>query len=275
MGLRFETVVPQARDLFDQSPTSYGHIVSTPAAIYHRLLADLLASSRTNHDVQPHSIGFKCSLHSLEVDLYISLVNFCETPAPSEAVDSQEFHTVREHKSLKRTSQRLLSSPMEGKAHSRETYRAAGQASWMEEDLVRCSENSKHSYKQRPATRKQWRQPDDTKQRPNVCMVGAGLEGLRCAEILIEKGVTVTILEARDRIGGRVSPTSAISKEPRAYTDFRFLKVIFLVVRLICKWRSRQRTVLGLSLTPTTSEMTLNSEQGVQIGFTEPLQIRL
>lgn len=28
--------------------------------------------------------------------------------------------------------------------------------------------------------------------------------GLRCAEVLIERGVKVTILEGRDRIGGRV-----------------------------------------------------------------------
>jgi monoamine oxidase len=28
---------------------------------------------------------------------------------------------------------------------------------------------------------------------------------LRCAEVLIETGIQVTILEARDRIGGRVS----------------------------------------------------------------------
>lgn len=28
--------------------------------------------------------------------------------------------------------------------------------------------------------------------------------GLRCAEVLIKKGVKVTILEGRDRVGGRV-----------------------------------------------------------------------
>jgi monoamine oxidase len=33
----------------------------------------------------------------------------------------------------------------------------------------------------------------------------AGISGLRCAEILLENGFEVTILEARDRIGGRVS----------------------------------------------------------------------
>ncbi len=40
---------------------------------------------------------------------------------------------------------------------------------------------------------------------PHVCIVGAGIAGLRCAEVLIQHGIRVTILEARDRIGGRVS----------------------------------------------------------------------
>lgn len=39
---------------------------------------------------------------------------------------------------------------------------------------------------------------------PHVCIVGAGVSGLRCAEILLEHGYKVTIIEARDRIGGRV-----------------------------------------------------------------------
>jgi monoamine oxidase len=40
--------------------------------------------------------------------------------------------------------------------------------------------------------------------RPHVGVIGAGLSGLRCADILIQNGARVTILEARDRIGGRV-----------------------------------------------------------------------
>ncbi len=39
---------------------------------------------------------------------------------------------------------------------------------------------------------------------PHICIVGAGIAGLRCAEVLIKKGLKVTILEARNRIGGRV-----------------------------------------------------------------------
>ncbi|OTA62286.1 FAD/NAD(P)-binding domain-containing protein [Hypoxylon sp. EC38] len=39
---------------------------------------------------------------------------------------------------------------------------------------------------------------------PHVGIVGAGVSGLRCAEILLSHGFKVTILEARDRIGGRI-----------------------------------------------------------------------
>jgi len=38
----------------------------------------------------------------------------------------------------------------------------------------------------------------------HVCIVGAGISGLRCADVLLSHGFQVTILEARQRIGGRV-----------------------------------------------------------------------
>ena len=40
---------------------------------------------------------------------------------------------------------------------------------------------------------------------PHICIVGAGISGLRCADVLAQQGLKVTILEGRDRIGGRVS----------------------------------------------------------------------
>ncbi|UKZ48562.1 hypothetical protein TrVGV298_002787 [Trichoderma virens] len=40
--------------------------------------------------------------------------------------------------------------------------------------------------------------------KPHVGIVGAGLAGLRCADILLQHGFQVTIIEGRDRIGGRL-----------------------------------------------------------------------
>ncbi|KAH6652885.1 flavin-containing amine oxidoreductase [Truncatella angustata] len=41
--------------------------------------------------------------------------------------------------------------------------------------------------------------------KPRIAVVGAGIAGLRCAAVLLEKGnFEVTIIEGRDRIGGRV-----------------------------------------------------------------------
>jgi NADPH-dependent 2,4-dienoyl-CoA reductase/sulfur reductase-like enzyme len=39
---------------------------------------------------------------------------------------------------------------------------------------------------------------------PHVCVVGAGVAGLRCADVLLQHGAKVTILEGRNRVGGRV-----------------------------------------------------------------------
>ncbi len=35
----------------------------------------------------------------------------------------------------------------------------------------------------------------------DVAIVGAGLAGLKCAELILKKGYSVTVLEARDRVG--------------------------------------------------------------------------
>lgn len=99
---------------------------------------------------------------------------------------------------------------MEGKAHSKERYSAPGRVSWMEQDLAACSGDFKVSFKPRLPTRN-----GEHRKEVNVCIVGAGLAGLRCAEILIEEGVRVTIIEARERIGGRVSLTSTAIYERR------------------------------------------------------------
>lgn len=43
-----------------------------------------------------------------------------------------------------------------------------------------------------------------------VGIVGAGFAGLRCADVLLQYGHQVTIYEARNRVGGRVSLSRAL-----------------------------------------------------------------
>ncbi|KAF2397870.1 FAD/NAD(P)-binding domain-containing protein [Trichodelitschia bisporula] len=40
---------------------------------------------------------------------------------------------------------------------------------------------------------------------PRVCVIGAGVAGLRAAEVLMKGGARVTVLEGRDRVGGRLA----------------------------------------------------------------------
>lgn len=89
---------------------------------------------------------------------------------------------------------------MEGRAHSKGTYSVAGNVSRMEHDFAECLKDLKVSFEQRQPIR--YRQGIND---VHVCIIGGGLAGLRCAEILIEQGVRATIIEARDRLGGRVS----------------------------------------------------------------------
>ncbi|KAF1815026.1 FAD/NAD(P)-binding domain-containing protein [Eremomyces bilateralis CBS 781.70] len=48
----------------------------------------------------------------------------------------------------------------------------------------------------------------DPARKPRVLIVGAGVSGLRCADVLLASGVDVTIYEARNRIGGRLAQAS-------------------------------------------------------------------
>ncbi len=54
----------------------------------------------------------------------------------------------------------------------------------------------------------------------HVGVIGAGVSGLRCADVLLSHGFRVTILEARSRIGGRVS---------RHHTFFSFFLFFFFI----------------------------------------------
>ncbi|KAK4147969.1 uncharacterized protein C8A04DRAFT_33531 [Dichotomopilus funicola] len=44
----------------------------------------------------------------------------------------------------------------------------------------------------------------DPNRRPHVGIIGAGFSGLRCADVMLRSGFRVTILEARNRLGGRI-----------------------------------------------------------------------
>jgi NAD(P)-binding Rossmann-like domain len=69
---------------------------------------------------------------------------------------------------------------------------------------------------------------------PQVCIVGAGMAGLRCADLLLESGVQVSMFEARDRIGGRVS-VSLLCKD-RALTRRSVISRHFSDLKLICRF---------------------------------------
>ncbi len=78
--------------------------------------------------------------------------------------------------------------------------------------------------------------------KPHVCVVGTGIAGLRCASVLLENGVRVTMLEARDRIGGRVCypdhklcSFAILFLSQSTRTDrSRFAKVMVLDILSIC-----------------------------------------
>ncbi|KAH8585525.1 amine oxidase [Bisporella sp. PMI_857] len=93
---------------------------------------------------------------------------------------------------------------METKAHSRDTYKTAGQISWIEQDLLDCSGDLESLCRRVPFDENSNEGRDNNF---HVCIVGAGFAGLRCAEVLLGEGVRVTILEARDRLGGRAYQT--------------------------------------------------------------------
>ena len=96
---------------------------------------------------------------------------------------------------------------MEGRAHSSKSYTSQNSASRMMQDLSVCSEKFARHSEQQSATQVTNKPATGTEKRQNlhVGIIGAGLAGLRCAEILVEKGIKTTIIEARDRLGGRVS----------------------------------------------------------------------
>ncbi|KAK6207039.1 flavin containing amine oxidase [Colletotrichum tabaci] len=97
---------------------------------------------------------------------------------------------------------------MEGRNHSSAAFSSAGSVSRMKADFISCSRDLLATFQPRAAIRDR----KEEKKPPHVGLIGAGLAGLRCAEVLIDRGVRVTILEARDRIGGRIHQSKLLNQ---------------------------------------------------------------
>lgn len=72
------------------------------------------------------------------------------------------------------------------------------------------------------------------KRAPSVLVVGAGLSGLYAALLLEKAGVTVTVLEGRDRVGGRVHTLDDLAGKPEAGSQVlseKYLRLLKLVDR--------------------------------------------
>ena len=81
----------------------------------------------------------------------------------------------------------------------------------------------------------------------DVAIVGGGLAGLRCADVLVERGLDVVVLEARDRVGGRVFShhfsDGQTCERGAEFIDSNHAEVLALVDRL------------GLALTERTADL--------------------
>lgn len=110
---------------------------------------------------------------------------------------------------------------MEGRAHPSDNSSLTRQVSRLKQDLS----SSRHIPHIIGINANMMRRSIPKGYIPHVCIVGAGVSGnqlslltvnlrfqteesitlgLRCAEVLIKKGVKVSILEGRNRVGGRV-----------------------------------------------------------------------
>ncbi|KXJ91121.1 hypothetical protein Micbo1qcDRAFT_188991 [Microdochium bolleyi] len=73
------------------------------------------------------------------------------------------------------------------------------------QSLLTALQTRPHMSQSQPATHRLCkRRAAVINRKPHVGIIGAGLAGLRCADVLIQHGFEVTILEGRNRLGGRV-----------------------------------------------------------------------
>ncbi len=70
----------------------------------------------------------------------------------------------------------------------------------------------------------------------DVAIVGGGLAGLRCAEALVSRGADVVVLEARERVGGRVFShhfsDGQVAERGAEFIDSNHAEVLALATRL-------------------------------------------
>jgi rhodanese-related sulfurtransferase len=72
------------------------------------------------------------------------------------------------------------------------------------------------------------------KDAPLVAVIGAGVAGLRAAQFLLEKGYSVVVFEARDRVGGRVCTSNHLGKDVDMLVVLRGGSVRFDASHLRC-----------------------------------------
>ncbi|HEY0521680.1 MAG TPA: NAD(P)/FAD-dependent oxidoreductase [Ilumatobacteraceae bacterium] len=81
----------------------------------------------------------------------------------------------------------------------------------------------------------------------DVVIVGGGLSGLRCAEVLADSGAEVVVLEARDRVGGRVFShrfaDGQTCERGAEFVDSNHAEVLALAARLGLSLSSRSGDV--------------------------------
>lgn len=82
----------------------------------------------------------------------------------------------------------------------------------------------------------------------DVVVVGAGMAGLTCARALLERGMRVLVLEARDRVGGRIAtvhpPDTEAVELGAEFVHGRPAELIALIAEAGCEMYEREGTQL-------------------------------
>ncbi|KAI4182766.1 MAG: hypothetical protein L6R41_005787 [Letrouitia leprolyta] len=94
---------------------------------------------------------------------------------------------------------------MEGRANCSPSYKSPDPMSRIQQDLN--EHHSKWDSLIRTKSPGMLRRIMPKGRKPRVCVIGAGVAGMRCAQVLGEKGMDVTVLEARDRTAPELPPS--------------------------------------------------------------------